>query len=1047
MVWAVLPLKDFVDAKQRLSGVLTPSERRQLFYAMVEDVLTVLANHPEIEQTVIVSDDPDAQLLAQQFAINYWPESNFNSPGLSALMNAVAERLNDQGVETLLAVHGDLPQLTHDEISQLIASHRQQQVPAVAIAPDVRATGSNCVIATPSNAISFQYGENSLEKHRQQAISAGVDFTTEALGFAARDIDYPDDLCQFAQLLPINSFSGRYLEKSKIGERIQLMLNTPTVAEPSAFAELHGSGKLVSTEQLKRLANDAYYSDDSIADMMRVACELRDEGFQNVVSYSRKIFIPLTQLCRDVCHYCTFAHTPKHVKSPYMSVEEVLETVRAGVAQGCKEALFTLGEKPELRYSAARDALAELGFATTLEYVAFVAKRVFEETGILPHINAGCMSDEEIAMLRPVSASMGIMLESGSERLCEKGMPHYGSPDKHPSVRLQTIAAAGRAAVPFTSGILIGIGETRLERIESLLALRELHYQHGHLQEIIIQNFRAKDGTKMSQAPEPDLKELLWTIAVARIIFGPTMSIQAPPNLSPGVLPQLLAAGINDWGGVSPVSPDFVNPEAPWPHLDKLAKETANAGKYLQERLTIYPRYALQGHKWLDPALQQVVMRQIDTEGFPRTDVWSPGESIKPPAEVLSLIRPPVLHYVSEDIKHIVSMARAAKELTEAQLVRLFQARGEDFAYLCQQADQVRSHLKGDAVTYVVNRNINYTNICYFKCQFCAFSKGKLSENLRGRPYDLGHDEISRRCQEAWQRGATEVCMQGGIHPDYSGKTYLDILATVKQATPDMHVHAFSPLEVWQGAATANLSLAEFLAALKDAGLDTLPGTAAEILDDEVRAILCPDKINTQQWFEVMEEAHRQGFKTTATIMYGHVEGLQHWARHLLSIRTLQQKTGGFTEFVPLPFVHMEAPLYLKGKARSGPTFRESVLMHVVARLVLSPFIENIQASWVKMGEEGVAACLQAGVNDLGGTLMNETITRSAGAAHGQEFSVKQMNEMILKLGRQPQQRSTVYGSVSEERVAAAMVAAPLQDVVNTPVKKQSRKEALIASS
>ncbi|MCZ6830770.1 MAG: 5-amino-6-(D-ribitylamino)uracil--L-tyrosine 4-hydroxyphenyl transferase CofH [Gammaproteobacteria bacterium] len=781
---------------------------------------------------------------------------------------------------------------------------------------------------------------------------------------------------------------------------------------------------------------------EDTAHLAAVASQLRDRGHANVISYSRKVFIPLTHLCRDVCHYCTFAQTPRHLPAPYLSVEQVLELCRQGQAMGCKEALFTLGEKPELRYSTARKALAELGFASTLDYVEHVASRVLQETTLLPHINAGCMNDAEIAKLRKVSASMGIMLESAAERLCAKGMPHYGSPDKVPAVRLETIERAGRASVPFTSGILIGIGETRRERIESLLLLRDSHRRHGHLQEVIIQNFRAKPDTLMAEAEEPDLDELLWTIAVARILFGAEMNIQAPPNLSPGVLPQLIAAGINDWGGVSPLTPDYVNPEAPWPHLETLARETASAGKYLQERLTVYPAFAGEGSVWLDQSLQTRILQSIDAQGFPRTDDWCPGEAVEPPAEVLEAVTAAIsASEVSADVRHIVQRCREGLTLEVAEVVRLYAARGKDFAWLCQQADQLRALVNGDTVTYVVNRNINYTNICYFKCQFCAFSKGKLSENLRGRPYDLDADEISRRCQEAWQRGATEVCMQGGIHPEYTGQTYLDIVATVKQATPDMHIHAFSPLEVWQGALTLGLSLKAYLSQLRDAGLGTLPGTAAEILDDEVRQVLCPDKISTGQWLEVMAAAHEVGFNTTATIMYGHVEKPLHWARHLLRIRELQQRSGGFTEFVPLPFVHMEAPMYLKGRARKGPTFREAILMHAVARLVLHGLIDNIQTSWVKMGEAGVSTCLQAGANDLGGTLMNESITRAAGSQHGQEWAPPVMEARIRGLDRKPLQRSTRYQAVSEERRHAARSAGPLSEPVNTPARKYERSK------
>ena len=771
-----------------------------------------------------------------------------------------------------------------------------------------------------------------------------------------------------------------------------------------------------------------------------VASVLRDQGFRNTVTYSRKVFIPLTHLCRDVCHYCTFAQVPRKVMAPYMSIEEVLEVARHGASMGCKEALFTLGEKPELRYKAARDALAEMGYESTTDYLFAAAKAVFEETGLLPHLNPGNLEPEELARLKTVSPSMGIMLESASERLCEKGMPHYGSPDKIPAVRLQTLANAGIAAVPFTTGILIGIGETRLERIESLLAIREIHEQYGHVQEIIVQNFRAKAETKMVNAPEPDLNELLWTIAMARLIFGPSMSVQAPPNLSPGVLPQIVHAGINDWGGVSPVTPDFVNPEAPWPHLDDLVRETASAGKYLTERLTIYPDYATDLDRWAHPDLHVRVLEMIDAEGFPRTDDWCPGDvEIAPPSEIMNAIVNSPKH-ISHDVQTILDKAKTGEALAESDIVRLFQSRGDDFTAVVRCADALRAQTNGNSVSFVVNRNINYTNICYFKCQFCAFSKGKLSENLRGRPYDLSDEEITRRTQEAWERGATEVCMQGGIHPEYTGETYINIVRTVKAAEPNMHVHAFSPLEVWQGAATLGIEVGEYLQQLKDVGLNTLPGTAAEILDDDVREIICADKINTEQWLQVMEAAHSIGFKTTATIMYGHVEKLQHWARHIMRVRALQKRTGGFTEFVPLPFVHMEAPMYLKGKARKGPTFREAVLMHSVARLALHGKISNIQASWVKMGHEGVKACLNAGCNDLGGTLMNESISRAAGTQHGQETNPRQMANLVRRLNRDPQQRSTAYGKVSDERIKAGQAQGELLEIINTPAEKYERK-------
>jgi FO synthase len=771
---------------------------------------------------------------------------------------------------------------------------------------------------------------------------------------------------------------------------------------------------------------------DDLPAMMAVAAELRDRGHGSIISYSRKVFIPLTQLCRDSCHYCTFAHPPRRGGRAYLNSDEVLAIAQAGAEAGCREALFTLGDKPEQRYRAARDELALLGHPTTISYLAAMAAWVWQQTGLLPHLNAGVMRIDEMASLRCVSVSQGLMLETSAERLSSKDGPHFGSPDKHPVVRLQVIRAAGEAAIPFTSGILIGIGETRRERLTALLELRALHERYGHLQEIIIQNFRAKPGTKMAACAEPDLDDHLWTIAAARLVFGAEMNIQAPPNLSPGTLRQLVCAGINDWGGISPVTPDYVNPERPWPHLETLTRETAEAGKTLIERLAVYPSYVGRPDVWLDAALRTPVARASDGEGFARTDPWIPGTLHKPAAE-------PSTALVHAELDAIVTRAIAGQMLTEDDIVTLFASRGDAFSAVCEAADALRADSCGDEVTYVVTRNINYTNICYFRCKFCAFSKGKLSENLRGRPYDLSLEEIQRRVAEAWDRGAVEVCLQGGIHPDYDGSTYLSICRAIKDVSPHIHIHAFSPLEIWQGASTLGISVHAFLSRLKEAGLGSLPGTAAEILDDEVRAVICPDKVTTEQWFEVVETAHRLGIRTTATIMFGHVDRYRHWARHLLRLRDLQSRTGGFTEFVPLPFVPMETPIYLRGLSRLGPTFREAVLMHAVARLALHPVVRNIQTSWVKMGRDGVAACLAAGANDLGGTLMNESITRAAGALHGEEMPPEDMDELIVSLGRRPRQRTTLYGEVAADRVATSFGAAPLLPVVATPARHFER--------
>ncbi|MCC6958345.1 MAG: 5-amino-6-(D-ribitylamino)uracil--L-tyrosine 4-hydroxyphenyl transferase CofH [Dehalococcoidia bacterium] len=777
--------------------------------------------------------------------------------------------------------------------------------------------------------------------------------------------------------------------------------------------------------------------------LLSAAAELRDRGHRNIVSYSKKVFIPLTHLCRDVCHYCTFARPPIPGQRAYMTPEEVLEIARAGAAQGCKEALFTLGDKPELRYKVARRELDEMGYASTIAYLTAMAKLVFEETGLLPHANPGVMTRDEIAALREVTISQGIMLESVTDRLHQKGQVHYGSPDKHPAPRLKTMRDAGELQVPFTSGILIGIGETRRERIESFLALRDLNDEFGHIQEIIVQNFRAKPGTKMEHAPEPDLDDLLWSIAVARVVFGPEMNIQAPPNLSYEDYPKLVQAGLNDWGGVSPVTPDHVNPEAPWPHLEELREHTAECGKVLTERLAVYPEYALDSARWQAPTMATAVIRAVDGDGFARTDSWSPGDAETPPpaADIPKKLDPSrSINTSTAAVRDVLSRAEAGADLSEADLILLFQARGDDYHLVCEAADRIRKQVNGDTVSYVVNRNINYTNICYFRCQFCAFAKGKMSESLRGTPYDLGLDEIQRRAVEAWERGATEVCMQGGIHPEYTGQTYINIVRAVKDVLPAMHIHAFSPLEVSQGAETLGIPVPEFLRQLKEAGLGTLPGTAAEILDDEVRTTLCPDKLTTQEWLDVVEAAHNVGFRTTSTVMYGHIDRARNWARHLIRLRELQKRTGGITEFVPLPFVHMEAPIYLKGKARQGPTFREAVLMHAVARLGLHPYIGNVQVSWVKMGVEGVKACLSAGVNDLGGTLMNESISRAAGAEFGQELPPEEMERTIRLMNRTPRQRTTQYEASPEERQIASFNAFELAPIVLTTVKKYERK-------
>ncbi len=757
------------------------------------------------------------------------------------------------------------------------------------------------------------------------------------------------------------------------------------------------------------------------------ATAVRDARGHGRITYSPKVFIPLTKLCRDVCHYCTFARPPRRGERAYLTLDEVLDIARAGAAAGCREALFTLGDKPELRYAVARDELAALGHETTISYLAEAAGAVVRETGLLPHANPGVVSEAELALLRTIAPSQGIMLETITPRLSQRGGPHFGSPDKLPERRLAMIEAAGRRAIPFTTGILIGIGETREERIDALFAIAEAHARHGHVQEVIVQNFRAKPGTKMADHAEPTLEDHLWTIAIARLILGPEAHLQAPPNLT-GDFGRLLDAGIDDWGGVSPVTVDHVNPEAPWPELERLRSVTESRRLTLEARLTVYPDYVVDAARWIDEGLRPEVLRLSDGAGLARDESWFAGISHDSPP-LGSLTAGGASGPGRGTVRAILERAAGGEALTESQVVRLFEARGGEVRQVTDAADELRRAINGDDVTYVVNRNINYTNVCTYRCQFCAFSKGKLAENLRGKPYLLPLAEIVRRSREAWERGATEVCLQGGIHPDFTGDFYLDVIRAIKAELPNMHVHAFSPLEVSQGARTLGIGLEAYLGRLREAGLGSLPGTAAEILDDDVRAVICPDKLRTAEWVEVIEAAHHVGLRTTSTIMFGHVEGYEAWARHLLVLRGIQERTGGITEFVPLPFVHLEAPMYLKGRARRGPTYREAILMHAVGRLALHPLIPRIQASWVKLGPTGAAAALRSGANDMGGTLMNESISRAAGADHGQELAPEAMETLIRSIERRPRQRTTLYGEPAEAQVRRSFGAPPLVEL------------------
>ncbi len=750
------------------------------------------------------------------------------------------------------------------------------------------------------------------------------------------------------------------------------------------------------------------FNSHELDDLMQKAKEVRGDD-KKVITYSKKVFIPLTELCRDVCHYCTFAKAPKKLDAPYLEPDQVLAIAEQGKEQFVKEALFTLGEKPEMRYQVAKDHLQKLGFETTIEYLGSMSKLVYEETGLLPHLNPGNMTLLEMEKLREYSVSMGIMLESSSERLCGKGGPHFGSPDKQPATRLQTMKNAGKLRIPITTGILIGIGETIEERIQSLLDIKNLHKEYGHIQEVIIQNFIPKENTRMKKHSPASKEDLLWTLSAARIIFGKDMNIQCPPNLNSDYLDQILDCGINDWGGVSPITIDHVNPESPWPQIEQLEKITNNKGMELVERLAIYPEY-IEDQSWYDKNLHSGILELSDSSRYGRHDQWRCGESLSIPASGKhDLWVNKISGDVSHEIKKILDKSIHGFDLDHDEITKLFHTRGDDYHLVLNHADRLRQKINGDEVTYVITRNINYTNICKYSCHFCAFSKGKTKENLRGKPYLINNDEVADRALEAWSKGAHEVCLQGGIHPHYDGYTYIDICKAIKERVPEIHIHAFSPLEVTHGASSLGLPIDEYLQKLKEAGLSTMPGTAAEILDDAVRENICPDKLTSEEWINVIKTAHRVGIKTTSTIMFGHTEQPADWSTHLIKLRDLQKETGGITEFIPLPYVSMESPMYKRGNSRPGPTFNEVLLMHAVSRIALNPHIKNIQASWVKLGKEGALSCLNAGVNDMGGTLMNESISRAAGSVHGQEFEATRMEEFIRNSERRPQLRNTIY--------------------------------------
>ncbi|HEU0088423.1 MAG TPA: 5-amino-6-(D-ribitylamino)uracil--L-tyrosine 4-hydroxyphenyl transferase CofH [Pseudonocardiaceae bacterium] len=766
------------------------------------------------------------------------------------------------------------------------------------------------------------------------------------------------------------------------------------------------------------------------AELLAMARARRDAMHGRRVTYSPKVFLPLTMLCRDRCGYCTFARPPRELPSAYLELDTVVALAHRGAELGCHEALFTLGERPEQRYGAARDWLADHGYASTVDYLVAACRVVLEQTGLLPHANAGALHPDELAALRAVTASQGMMIESLRPNLAV----HRGAPDKTPQRRLATLHAAGELAIPFTTGILVGIGETETDRIAALEAIGEAHRRYGHVQEVIVQNFRPKPGTPMRDAPPCPPQVHLRAVALARLLLPVDVHLQAPPNLTDDPA-GVLGAGIDDWGGVSPLTADHVNPERPWPRRDELRAVTEATGHTLAPRLAVYPEYALDPRRWLDPAVRFGVLDRSDAEGLARDDPGAvlpehaaPAAPGSDGAEVLlasrrstawysgSTVDPPVLlptpPRAGGAVGEVLTGVRAGQAPGLEELVTLLRARGPEVGAVAGLADELRAAAVGDTVTYVVNRNINYTNVCTFRCRFCGFSKGKLSLNLRGLPYLLETDEIVARVLTAQQLGATEVCLQGGIHPSFDGEYYLTVCRAIHDAAPGMHIHGFTALEVTEGARRLGEPLAGYLRRLRAAGLRSLPGTAAEILDDEVRAVLCPDKISTAEWLEAHRVAHSVGLRSNVTMMFGAIEQPVHWARHLLRARELQAQTGGFTEFVGLPFVHMATPMYLKRAARRGPTWREVLLVHAVARIALHGLIDHVQASWVKLGAAGARQLLRAGVDDLGGTLMEENISRAAGAGHGQGMDEAGFRAIVEPLGRPLAQRTTLYAPI-----------------------------------
>lgn len=789
-------------------------------------------------------------------------------------------------------------------------------------------------------------------------------------------------------------------------------VTVPAAAAPSAAVDAAlaraAAGERLDVGDAEALLGAA---GDRFERLLALAGSVRDAGLAasgrpGVITYSRKVFVPLTTLCRDRCHYCVFVDTPgqllKKHKPAFMSPEQVLAVVRQGQAMGCKEVLLTLGDRPEDRWPEARAWLDEHGFGSTIEYVAHIARLVTAETGLLAHANPGVMSEDELRMLRPAAPSMGMMLETTSRRLFEEpGQVHFGSPDKDPAVRLEVIDAAGRERVPFTTGILVGIGETEHDRAASLVAIRDAHERHqvagqGHVQEVIVQNFRAKPRTAMQGAPDADLLEYVAAVAVARLVMGPRMRIQVPPNLSDaGEFGLLVRAGADDWGGVSPLTADHVNPERPWPHLDDLARMTAELGFALRERLTAQPEFVLDAETWIDPALRPAVAALADAgTGLAAAPAVAPFRPSRLPVQEAEERRASTAP--GPGVRRLAEAA-AADPLTldDADWVRLLGATGDDLDVLAATADDVRRYTVGEAVTLVVNRNLTSTGL-------------RAAPTGEAAAFTL--DDVGAIAADAWDLGATELCVQGRLDADAEPTGYLDIARAAKAAAPGLHLHAYRPQDVWDLADRTGLGLDGSLSAMREAGVDTVPGTGVKVLSERVRGLVAPTDLEIDRWVEGITTAHRAGFRSTSVIFYGHVETAAERIAHLRRLRAIQDETGGFSEFVPIP---------LPGPAGGVPlvpgraALDEHRAMVAVSRLLLSGSIPHVQIPWTRVGRAASAVLLQSGGDDLGGALLDGRVKPEAGIEHGLELPVTDAAALVARLFRPFRLRTTTYGQVA----------------------------------